>query len=170
MNSTSQLSKNLISDYVPIDDPSWRFWDWAKTFQKMLWSFAGLLGAYLVTNNRWGLLANFYATAFVQFLACLPLVVLYCLRDPRLEEDVGDEGLTNESSSSPRGENEDNDLGGTSLETTNGSREEEPATQHGSKTTEAGKNDTSFGSTQATEPDDSDDTSYYSMASTTWVV
>lgn len=170
MNSTSQLSKNLISDYVPIDDPSWRFWDWAKTFQKMLWSFAGLLGAYLVTNNRWGLLANFYATAFVQFLACLPLVVLYCLRDPRLEEDVGDEGLTNESSSSPRGENEDNALGGTSLETTNGSREEEPATQHGSKTTEAGKNDTSFGSTQATEPDDSDDTSYYSMASTTWVV
>ena len=84
MNSTSVLSKVLIAAFVPLaEQPKW---EKAETIQKLLWSSAGLLGSYVVSG--WGLITNLYVTAAVQVLASLPLVVLYCARDPRFDYET----------------------------------------------------------------------------------
>jgi len=83
MNSTSSLSKAWIAHYVVPAEEEQHKWDLAETLQKLVWSCAGFVGGCVV--GRWGLLANLYSTAVLQFLAGVPLVILYCSLDPRLD-------------------------------------------------------------------------------------
>jgi len=82
MNSTSSLSHKMVAQYVPAEEH--HKWGITTNLQMLLWSCAGLLGGYVV--GRWGLLVNFYSTAVFQVVASVPLAILYCLLDPRLEE------------------------------------------------------------------------------------
>ena len=174
MNSTSFLSQSLISQYVPFKEQ--HRWDKAETFQKLLWSCSGILGGCLVaSSSKWGLVANFYATAILQFLACLPLAVLYCLKNPQLE-DV-DEGDADESLSS-RGEEEDDDVNGNDESNDESSPQESipncceqttTTTSKGPSMSDGGNQGASTPSNEATEPIESDgDSSSDSTNATIW--
>jgi hypothetical protein len=169
MNSTSSLSQSLIAQHVPFEEQ--HRWDKAETFQKLMWSCSGILGG-CVASSKWGLVANFYSTAILQFLACLPLVVLYSLKDPRLEDAY--EVDSNESLSS-RGEEEEgeddvdgNDESSPRESTSNWCK---PTATKGPSMSDSGNQEASTPSTEATESVESDgDSSSDSMAPTTWVV
>ncbi len=83
MNSTSSLSLGMIASHVPFGDQD--KWEFSPILQKVVWSSSGLLGSRLVYG--YGIFANLYTTAIVQFLAGVPLVILYCTRNPPLEMD-----------------------------------------------------------------------------------
>eukprot|EP00536_Pseudo-nitzschia_multiseries_P014637 jgi/Psemu1/311231/fgenesh1_kg.743_\ len=80
MNSTSCLSRAVFRQYVPTEDL--HKWVPAENIEMILWSCAGLVGGYIV--GQWGMLANFFVTAGLQFLASVPLAILYCVLDPRV--------------------------------------------------------------------------------------
>jgi len=82
MNSTSTLSRSMISQYVPVED-QYKWGGVAESIQMLLWSCAGIMGGIIV--GKWGLLVVFFVTVALQFLATLPLAILYCLLDPRLD-------------------------------------------------------------------------------------
>jgi hypothetical protein len=181
MNSTSFLSQSLIAQYVPLEE-QYR-WNKAETFQKLLWSCSGILGGCLVdSGSEWGMVANFHATAILQFLACLPLAVLYCLKNPRLEN--ADEGDAHESLSF-RGEevggddvdgndesnNEINPQESTPQESTPNycCEQTTTATKGPSISDDSGNQGASTPSTEATESVESDgDSSSDSTNSTIW--
>jgi len=83
MNSTSTLSRIMISQYVPVEDQH-KWGGVAESIQMLLWSCAGVTGGMIV--GKWGLLVVFFVTVTLQFLATLPLAILYCLLDPHLDD------------------------------------------------------------------------------------
>jgi len=72
----------MISQYVPVED-QYKWGGVAESIQMLLWSCAGIMGGIIV--GKWGLLVVFFVTVALQFLATLPLAILYCLLDPRLD-------------------------------------------------------------------------------------
>jgi len=82
MNSTSTLSRSMISQYVPVEDQH-KWGGVAESILMLLWSCAGVTGGMIV--GKWGLLVVFFVTVALQFLATLPLAILSCLLDPRLD-------------------------------------------------------------------------------------
>ncbi|MGK3740860.1 MAG: MFS family permease [Bacillariaceae sp.] len=83
MNSTSTLSRSMILQYVPTEDQH-KWGNIAESIQMLLWSCAGVTGGIIV--GKMGLLVVFFVTVALQFLATLPLAILYCLLDPRLDD------------------------------------------------------------------------------------
>ena len=84
MNSTSSLSRSLISQFLSIENVH----NWgsvAENIQMLVWSCAGIMGGFIV--GKWGILVVFLVTAALQCLATLPLGVLYCLLDPRSDHN-----------------------------------------------------------------------------------
>lgn len=104
MNSTSSLSRALVVAHsvprVDAEEPPEQRHAWefevhsatTETLQKLLWSGACLAGAFVVRES--GLVVDLYATAALQFLACLPLAILYlcCRKDPSWLEGTGEHG------------------------------------------------------------------------------
>ena len=90
MNSTSTLSRSMILQYVPVEDQH-KWGNIAESIQMLLWSCAGVTGGIIV--GKYGLLIVFFVTVALQFLATLPLAILYCVLDPRLD-DVGKHSIS----------------------------------------------------------------------------
>ncbi|OEU12660.1 hypothetical protein FRACYDRAFT_147574, partial [Fragilariopsis cylindrus CCMP1102] len=74
MNSTSTLSRSMILQYVPVEDQH-KWGNIAESIQMLLWSCAGVTGGIIV--GKYGLLIVFFVTVALQFLATLPLAILY---------------------------------------------------------------------------------------------
>jgi MFS family permease len=73
MNSTSALSRSIVSDAVPKEDMG--KWNALEPLHMLLWSGSAILGGILV--YFYGVLLNFYVSAGLQLLASLPLLALF---------------------------------------------------------------------------------------------
>jgi hypothetical protein len=107
MNSTCALSRSIMLSTIPEEEV--HKWTIAQRIQLFLWSGGAALGGILVGHQ--GIVFNFYATAALQLVATLPLVLLCCMGPSK--DDVNEflfPALTddeeNNLSSLPREENE----------------------------------------------------------------
>lgn len=72
MNSPSALTRSVLMDHVPKEERA--KWSALESVNMFSWSGSAVLGGLLV--DKMGIIFNFCATAFLQFLATLPLLLL----------------------------------------------------------------------------------------------
>ena len=84
MNSPSSLTKSILMDHVPKEERA--KWASLESVSMVSWSGSAALGGILVDSE--GILFNFLCTAFLQFLATGPLLLLsfYDVRNNDTEE------------------------------------------------------------------------------------
>ena len=86
MNSPSSLTKSILMDHVPKEERA--KWASLESVSMVSWSGSAALGGILVESK--GILFNFCFTAFLQFLATGPLLLLSFF-DERHSSDLQDE-------------------------------------------------------------------------------
>ena len=77
MNATSSLTRSVLMDHVPRDERA--RWASLESVTMVSWSGSAVLGGILV--DSYGLLFNFRATAVLQLVATLPLLLLGLYED-----------------------------------------------------------------------------------------
>ena len=83
MNSPSSLTKSVLMDHVPKEDRG--KWASLESVSMVSWSGSAALGGLLVESR--GILFNFCFTAFLQFLATGPLLLLSFFDDRKTSND-----------------------------------------------------------------------------------
>ncbi len=79
MNSTTALTQSLLWSTISVNSVS--KWTITENLQILLWSVGAAVGGYIVGTK--GLVMCFYATAALQALASLPVLVLCCVGPSR---------------------------------------------------------------------------------------
>lgn len=105
MNSTSALSRSIVSDAVPKEDMG--KWNALEPLHMLLWSGSALLGGILVCF--YGVLLIFYVSAGIQLLASLPFLALFT-SDAKMTEERNAESESRGSSQRILRMDEDTDL------------------------------------------------------------
>ena len=90
MNCTQGLTKSILMDSVPRKERG--KWSALESFNTASWSGSSFIGGILV--GMYGISVNFYVTAAMQFLATLPLMLLF---SKVLPEGKGSSSSTDES-------------------------------------------------------------------------
>ena len=75
MNATSALTKSVLMDAVPKSERA--KWSALESVNMFSWSGSAAIGGLLVGYK--GIIFNFFVTGSVQFLATLPLVLLFSI-------------------------------------------------------------------------------------------
>lgn len=79
MNTPSALTRSVLMDNVKKEERA--KWSALESLNTFSWSGSAVIGGLLVAKE--GIVFNFCATAFLQFLASIPLLILSCYRKPR---------------------------------------------------------------------------------------
>lgn len=93
MNSPSSLTKSVLMDHVPKEDRG--KWASLESVSMVSWSGSAALGGILVESH--GILFNFCFTAFLQFLATGPLLLLSFFDDRKNNDDDGNDGIEDDN-------------------------------------------------------------------------
>ena len=79
MNTPSALTRSIVMDHVPSAERA--KWSALESLNMFSWSGSAVIGGILVDKE--GIVFNFCATAALQFVATIPLVILSCYRKRR---------------------------------------------------------------------------------------